>query len=266
MARSKKAMLGKRTPPSKAEIQEALQIIALGSRRGAQGGSVLSFLKGIPGRVKDAVLGGPRLDFPPPVRRFLGEHGNNVITSLVVSRAPIQSFIHKALETLTQGRWQDARKKKYDEFFHLSMVAEFQDSKGSQRRCVLEKNEVIHVGSSFKSEKDAQFLPVDLKGKTITINELLNSARKAMGDQDFFIYDAFGGRNCQNFIVGLLRGSGLLTPAAEAWILQPIETVLAELPGYTRHVAKALTDVAATANVVLHGRGARPAARRRRAK
>jgi hypothetical protein len=266
MARSKKSMLGKRSPPSKAEIRQALEIIALGSHRGAQGGSILSFLKGVPGRIKDAVMGGPRMDFSPSVRRFLAEYGNAPVTSLVVFRAPVQSFLNQALETLSQGRWLDAMKNaKYDSMMHLGLVAEIRDSKGSTRRVILEKNEVWNIGTSFKSQKDAEYLPVQLGVKPITINTLVEGARKEVGDKAFFEYNAFS-TNCQHGALSLLKGSGLLTADAEKWIFQPVDQILNELPGYVKHVAKALTDVAATADVVLHGRGARPAARRRRAK
>jgi hypothetical protein len=87
----------------------------------------------------------------------------------------------------------------------------------------------------------------------ITLNELMDKAAKTIGDS-FFTYDAFT-NNCQIFLNNILTANGINTPEISAWILQPADGLLAQLPSYVSPFARVITNVAGLADLALEGRG-----------
>jgi len=86
---------------------------------------------------------------------------------------------------------------------------------------------------------------------------MLMRTRERQGDR-FFLYDAFT-NNCQDFIVDLLQANGVANAQNVAFVKQPLEGVVKDLPGYTSKLARFATDAAAIADVAIKGRGrARP--------
>lgn len=195
-----------------------------------------------------------RRDYPPNVRKVLEQYGNGVIVGLAVRREPIKSFINTALNWLTKGKWDMAKREaNYDNLFHLGLVADVEVG-NEVKRLLIEKNEVINITTSFGQASDVEMLPLSVPtNPPITLNQLLENARRDMGE-NFFLYDAFK-NNCQDFIYNLLNSSGILTERASAFIKQPIEVLLKRLPSYTPIAARAITDIAGIANRVIYGEG-----------
>ena len=81
---------------------------------------------------------------------------------------------------------------------------------------------------------------------------LLNNAKQIMGDK-FYYYSAFH-NNCQDFVSALLKGSGLQRPDLEAFIKQPIEQLVQNIP-ITDRIARGITDLGGVFNVALEGKG-----------
>lgn len=218
-------------------------------------GDIWSGVKKYASRVVDVVRHGKRQDYPPQVRELLARIGNQPIVAARLRRDPIKAPLNIALNLITKGSWEQAKRKyAYDKLFHLGLevTVRVSDTGNSNGNYVIEKNEVINVAPANPATPDTETLPVDVRSGA-TINSLLAGARKIQG-ANFFNYNAFT-NNCQDFIIAVLNGSGLATPANTAWVKQPIEQVAAELPGYTSTVANLATDLGALANVVLHGRG-----------
>mmetsp|Transcript_17256 Transcript_17256/g.46108 ORF Transcript_17256/g.46108 Transcript_17256/m.46108 type:complete len:198 (+) Transcript_17256:179-772(+) len=132
--------------------------------------------------------------------------------------------------------------------FHLSMLINFQ--------YILQKNEVISLAEiDFEIADTSEMEPVDLPDNPlvsppITLRALLDNTRDHMGADLFSDYDARF-NNCQDFILGVLRGNALATPALESFVKQEAELIFAKLPGHTSPLAKALTDAAAVGDKVL---------------
>jgi hypothetical protein len=220
----------------------------------------MDFLRNPGAHIKQAFRG-PRTDYPPAVRRWLAQNGERPIESLTVMRTPIQSGLHKALDAITLGRWESAKRASgYDSLYHLALVAEYSDARGT-RRAVLEKNHVINIGNEYHTNADTEHMLVSLpKHPELTFNRLLDSGLRLVGPEAFFRYDAFS-NNCQAWVMSLLRGSGLSTPQLETFVLQPVDHLLTKLPGYTSAVAKGVTDLAGVADVMLNGAGLERAVR-----
>ena len=58
----------------------------------------------------------------------------------------------------------------------------------------------------------------------------------------FLPYDAFT-NNCQDFIIGLLRASGLSSPSIEKFIKQPVDELVDGLPGYVKTTTNLITSL-----------------------
>jgi hypothetical protein len=202
-----------------------------------------------------AVFKGPRQDFSPSVRRVLAEVGDLPVVEMVIRRDPIQSFLNKALNLISLGRWDALRKEyNYDELFHLGVEVTVRISPSNEyvRRYVIEKNEVINVSpAKAYTDKTTTWRVPMYKGTTI--NTLLANTKLLMGP-NFFVYDPFK-NNCQDFIWSLLVANGYGSPELKAIVKQPMEDLISKLPGATGKIAKAITDVGALANVALEGQG-----------
>ena len=199
-------------------------------------------------RVRDIFR--PRTDsYNNKSRKTLELYGNEPISSMYIMRAPIKSMVDKLLNFVSLGKWNEIKdKNNYDKFYHLSLVCEV-----GHRKIIVEKNEQPNISTGFAHEEDSEVFHVDMHNKTLTLSELLENTRKAIGDTQFFVYDAFRGQNCQNFIDNILKSNDLLTAEAHEWLFQPIEKIVEDLPEYVPHVSKALTDIANVANKLTGG-------------
>lgn len=213
---------------------------------------------------------GPREDFNNISTKTLKEYGDAPIQSMYIMRAPITGAINTALNIVSLGAWNRVRKEaNYDRLFHLSLVCDVRKD-NQVVPIILEKNEVVHISSSFKKYPGFETMPIPLPQgtaqsdystkvrragppKVLTIRQLVENALKGVGRKTFFEYDAFN-NNCQFFIMYLLQYSGLLSAKAKGFIYQPMEEVVKKIPGFVPKMARMLTDLAASWNK-LSGQG-----------
>lgn len=205
--------------------------------------SVLGFAKKTLAKVGIA----PRQSYNNTTTRTLGALGDTPIRSLMIIRTPIESWINKAINFVSLGKWNEVKKRfKYDDLFHLALIANV-----AGRDVVIEKNEVINVGLTYRRTPQTEQRPVPISGK-LTINELLNGARRRMGDQKFYEYEGFN-NNCQTFIMNILAGAGLMNADRQKFIQQDLSDFVKESE-HTKVVADTLTYTAGIANRAL-GKG-----------
>ena len=175
---------------------------------------------------------------PYSVKRFLEHKIGKEITDIEVVRVPIQKEVDKVLDIITMGKWIQAKNRiGYDQMFHLFMLINI----GGQKYRI-EKNQVVKMTSGTKPS-GAESISIPLKG-SITLPEMMDKAIKKFGSKKIWRYNAFS-TNCQAFISHLLSAVGLLTGKAKAFIYQPVDKLVKELPGYTGEAAKKVTDTAA---------------------
>jgi hypothetical protein len=150
----------------------------------------------------------------------------------------------KIFNLITFNKWDEIKKKYgYDRLFHLALVATIRVG-GIDKKIIMEKNEVVNISTDYKVYDNTEIQKVPLQGKDIRINQLLEEARKKVGDNAYFDYDAFT-NNCQIFIKYLLENSGLLTPEANAFLFQDMKDVIRDLPSYVSPVANSVTTLGA---------------------
>ena len=199
-----------------------------------------------------ASFGGSLVDFrqnyPANVQKYVND--TTPIKSLVICREPISSSLNGLLNIVSLGGWNKAKKELgYDKLFHLYFIIN-----GNLK---LERNHVVTMGpSSLKS--DAERMYVNLPpGKTITIGELLQNTAKLVGP-DLQRYDA-SSRNCQEFIIQVLRANGLLHDAYKTFVLQDVESIFKKVPKYVHWLGQLATDSANKLEELRgNGRGYKP--------
>jgi hypothetical protein len=205
------------------------------------------------------VTQGIRKDYPPDVRRVIAKYGEQPITKIVIHREPIQSFITKALNFITLGKWEEVRGTlPYDKLFHLRMYVSLADG----TRLICEKNQVLNIKPVSETAGVGESMDVPLN-KPLTLKQFLDAGAQRAGDA-FFLYDAFT-NNCQMFVDGLLTANGLNNPQLQTFVKQDVQQLADKLPGYVGKIARGATDLAALADVALKGRAVRMEAKGGRA-
>jgi len=191
----------------------------------------------------------PREDYNNLSTKTINDYGNVPIKQLYIMRAPIQSMLNNIINFVSLGKWNELKQKyDFDKLFHLSLVARLENGKN----IIMEKNEVVNISPEFKNEKDSETLDIPFNGN-LTINQILNTARKNIGDSKFFLYDAFT-NNCQFFIKYLLEGQGLYNQNTKDFLFQDLEEIYKGLPSYVPKVMKGATTMGAIVNKIL-GKG-----------
>jgi hypothetical protein len=212
------------------------------------GSGIFDFFKKGVEKVKEFFS--PRLDgYSNTSKKTLEQYGNLPIKSLTIYRTPISSLIDKALNLISFGKFGDLKKQYgFDKLFHLALVANV-----GNKNIIIEKNEVVNISTEYKTSKDTETFTIDIKGQTFTVNEMLDKARKNVGDKTFFDYDAFK-NNCQFFIRYCLEAIGLYTEPAKNFLFQDVEGIYKGLPSYVSKIAKVTTRTGAVVSKIL-GKG-----------
>jgi hypothetical protein len=204
-------------------------------------------------RTTKAVESTVRLDYPPKVREILNKYGAGTVYNLIIVREPLESVIEDAINIITLGKWNIAKKKyNYDRMFHLYMIASLSMPNGDKQYIKIEKNQVINMSDNVEFPEKSEYIRVPVEC-CITLFDLMNKTKEAIGS-NFFKYDAFN-NNCQNFLLNILKVNELLTPQIAGFINQNVEQLLQELPSFTQPFAGLITGIAGLANRFVEGEG-----------
>lgn len=176
------------------------------------------------------------------------------VSTLTVRRDPIGPALNHVLNLVSLGSWNKARSQfGFDTLFHLGLVMGLTSPDGKEHTEVLaEKNEVIKVTHPKALLPTSQILRVSAPVPPVTLEAFLETARRAVGNGKFFLYDAFK-NNCQDFVQNLLHANRALDGTALQFIKQDISQLIAAQPGHLNGAANAVTDVGARADRIIHG-------------
>jgi hypothetical protein len=192
----------------------------------------------------------PEKKLPSIVQPTFEKYKNYKILSAQLRREPILAFVDKFINLISFGKFNQAKKDLgYDKMFHLSLILQLENGP----KLLVEKNERINMTTSFKDGPQVQYYPalagtsppqgvLTIPGNP-TLGEFYDKTLKAVGDHQFFTYNAFQ-QNCQAFIADILRSKGALTPEAQTFVMQDAQTVIKQLPFYVSKIAQFATDTA----------------------
>lgn len=200
-------------------------------------------------------LQGPREVAPPAVRKWLEQNKGKKIIHARVGTQPIAAPLPTVLNKLTGGDFEKVRREAgYNDINHSYLILTLDDG----QEYVLEKNHVVEVSKYHKPRKDEKSLDVELD-KPLQINEFLHNAEQFQQKDNaprgnFWQYDPTN-NNCQYFVDDIVKGNAKdidNTKALNQFSFQE------EAPNTIRKIpkiAKAVTDIAATADRLIHGEG-----------
>ena len=183
---------------------------------------------------------------PENIIKFLKENGNAKLINGNINRKPISSMINKVLNVLSWGQFQqNLENTSYDKLFHLSLDIRLTNGKIIK----LEKNARISITQIYKIDTNSNN-DLNLSLPNITLTEFINNGYKQMKEK-FFMYNAETS-NCQDFLIGLLRGSNALTPEVEEFIKQKTEKIFENMH-QTKTIMNRITDLAGKADIIVNG-------------
>lgn len=164
------------------------------------------------------------------LRRF----GNQAIVRLRVTRTPLSATLMQTLATLQQDVPARLRDKPYDQLFHLRLDLQLEGGKWVST----EKDGLVRVSATAPLARDSQTLEAE-PAHAVTLRQLIDAARRRMGDGSFFSYDAYK-NNCQRYVDTVLTASNLNSPELHAFVVQDLRGVL---NATTRSTIRAVTDL-----------------------
>lgn len=176
---------------------------------------------------------------PRAVNDWLKRYGIKNVTAVEVCRQPVSSIYQTVLNFLSRGTWEEAMKKyNYDDIFHLWAVLTLSD--GSRWR--IEKNQRVKI--KRYSPRNVQ----ECRGPRATNTPLTTFIERGESSGRYFWRYNPDTYNCQHFIRTLLNRNGI--GSFNSFVSQNTRELMG--PG-TKKIAQAVSDIAATADVVLSG-------------
>lgn len=191
-------------------------------------GVIDSIKRGI-AKVKDALFFPPN-KLPGDAQKAFMRIRDKAIMSFTVCRVPINSMVDKALNLISLGKYDKAKKDLgYDQMYHLFVV------------CHLRGGETVRIEKLERISIKMGGVPSGAETVTVpsnqsTVDMMFEKARKSMGDHAFFQYNAFS-NNCQDFILGLLSAVGTVPAEARTFIKQNADALIKKLPGYVGKIS-----------------------------
>jgi len=199
-------------------------------------------------------------NMPPNSQRWLDENANDIITRVVIKRAPVSKNIERFLDLASGGRFSEGKEQLgYDDFFHLSIVIEHQympygkgreGQEGPVKHSQLEKLERVSFSSRISEAPNTEALEVTIPAGQ-QVGRVVRTWMNEMGD-NFFPYNAFD-NNCQTFVAGFLTAMGVLNAQTKSFVYQNAGQLLKKQPGYLGDLARSITNLGAIANQTIQG-------------
>lgn len=197
-------------------------------------------------RYGDAVLFLNKLPLSPAVKEILRKHGDEPILKMVACRTPVRKVLNGLMNAVSLGSFNKKFSRlPYDDLFHLSLWITTASGTYS-----VEKEEVIKIKSSPRTEEHAEFNEISPVPSALTMNKLMMGGEKVLGDR-FTRYDA-SSNNCQDFIIALLEGSNAGSAADKAFIKQNVDTLFKD-DSFLRRVARKITNLGASVSTAISG-------------
>jgi len=172
----------------------------------------------------------------------LKKYGNIPIKQLTIYKTPLKELNNILVNAISLNTYDKIRKdlgEKYDEMFHLALVATLENNV----MIIMEKHANIRIATAgLPVNEKTQTLNVPVPNNKLTIMSMTENARRKMGDKVYFAYSALNGNNCQNYVLELLQNSGItITPQIKDFVFQDISKLVEQLPKHVPIVSDVIT-------------------------
>ena len=224
------------------KVKEAVKPVISDAQKG-----FLNASENIKDYAKTVIQG--RNDYPPAVRDLIKKFGDKTVKSIVIDRTPVVQALQSVLNFVSGGKFNERLEQMpYDKIFHLRIDITFTDDS----KLAVEKNEVINMYTNPKLKEGGQQKPISNIPTGLTLNYMLEKAKEIQGKK-YFDYSAYN-NNCQDFIMALLKGSGIGTQEDYDFVKQESKALFKNDP-FLRKFANTVTDIGGKANEIMFGSG-----------
>jgi len=101
------------------------------------------------------------------------------------------------------------------------MIVEVELENNTRKQIVIEKSNGIEVTTNFRKYESHEMLKVNLKsGHNHTINQLLETTKERIGNQQFFNWHLYK-NNCQQFMEELMKSMRKSNPRYKDFVSHP---------------------------------------------
>jgi len=183
---------------------------------------------------------------PPNVKSMLAKYGSSIISGLTIARNPVGSALISALNVASMGDFKkNLDNSPYDKLFHLKLIITLQNG----IKLAFEKVERVSLTKYTKPVKGQEDMEIPVE-KQITLDQLYKNAEIAMGDR-FYPYSARD-NNCQNFILNVLKASGIGGERDYNFVKKDTKSLFGD-ESFLRKLSNTITDIGARFNVLMQG-------------
>jgi len=201
-----------------------------------------------PRQIATRIIYGRYDDYPPSVKDILNQYGSQAVQSMILRRKVLSSIYTNIMSVWTKGETERRIKEMpKDSLYHISMIV----TMANGQKILIEKNAAINMQLNPESGGEIQTQVCPMVPGAFTLGNMMDNARKSVGDAKFFGYSAKD-NNCGNFIQYILKSNNIYTEAEHAFIDQDTKTVLAGFPSL-RKVMNTITDIGARLGVLEEG-------------
>lgn len=189
----------------------------------------------------------------------LKTYGNYPITSLRLFKKPINSMLDKVINLISLNKWDELKKTyDFDKLYHLGALASL-NVNGKHKTVQFEKVQAVkfYDGQNI-SGSDVEYLDVPIN-ENITLNQMTEKARQAVGDKKYFDYSGLGmngqpPNNCQYFIkYNLEDGLGIWNSEINDFVMQDLTDLSEKMPTVSKKIMNTITDAGMIADNIMGG-------------
>ena len=182
----------------------------------------------------------PSSKMPEKSQKIFEKYKSNKIKKIEIYREPIQKTIQSFFNLLSLGKYNEAKKEKYDDLFHLYMLVTLDDG----IKLLIEKNENVYIRDEYTKNPDSEKIDIDLDNKDLDLDNLLYNTEKAITKFKFYQYNAKN-NNCQDFMINILKANELDKKEYTDFIKQDLNYLFSKLPSWADKFTSLLTDLRA---------------------
>ena len=183
-------------------------------------------------------------ELPPKAKAALDKFSGATITKATIIRIPLSEGLMTVLNTASGGDFKKkVEKEPYDTLYHLRM-----DFETDQGVVTSEKNEVINICAQAAIPPKAEFMEVPMIPEGLTFGQMIENTKQSMGNK--FLPYSSKDNNCMNFVMGMLVGNGMNTPATQAFALTDVKRLFSDT---FRKTTNSFTDLGAKIQIIQQG-------------
>ena len=181
-----------------------------------------------------------KLELSNTAKGLINKFGNLYIRKIDLFTEEVAGISHASANIATMGALTKFTKKTGNKLFHIGCIITL--ANGQQLK--FEKEEIPMLLTNVSLGTNANIMNVPLKGKFITLRKLISNTETFMTPEKFYTYEGLR-NNCQDMMMGMLKGNKLENPELIKWGKQDITELVSEVPTINEKIMNGITGLKA---------------------